>query len=354
MRKLNGITLVIASVLMSVLLVLTVSGFSYGQTCSYRIMPLGDSITRGVGSTDISGYRAVLLDFLSSDTAYGVDFMGSLNDGPETFDNDHEGHGGYTSSQVASNIFPWLQDNPAEIVLLHIGTNDFKTSITNVENILATIDQFSQDTWVVLAQIINQDPYSSVVSTFNDNLWSMAQRRILNGDKIIVVDQENALIYPSDLSDQLHPNDGGYAKMAQVWAYGLEPLLDELCSGPPRIMKSAVAPKTLGYINEPYSYQVRVYGDPVLLYELTSAPGGMTIDPATGVISWTPTAVGSFNVTVRVSNSFGDDTQSFTIVVTDPASEVIIDDGRPGTTAGWRLVGFLRHWSLWNTVPLQL
>ena len=332
MRKLNGITLVIASVLMSVLLVLTVSGFSYGQTCSYRIMPLGDSITRGVGSTDISGYRAVLLDFLSSDTAYGVDFMGSLNDGPETFDNDHEGHGGYTSSQVASNIFPWLQDNPAEIVLLHIGTNDFKTSITNVENILATIDQFSQDTWVVLAQIINQDPYSSAVSTFNDNLWSMAQRRILNGDKIIVVDQENALIYPSDLSDQLHPNDGGYAKMAQVWAYGLEPLLDELCSGPPRIMKSAVAPKTLGYINEPYSYQVRVYGDPVLLYELTSAPGGMTIDPATGAISWTPTAVGSFNVTVRVSNSFGDDTQSFTIVVTDPASEVIIDNGRPGTT----------------------
>ena len=59
----------------------------------------------------------------------------------------------------------------------------------------------------------------------------------------------------------------------------------------------------------------------------------MTIDPATGVISWTPTAVGSFNVMVRVSNSFGDDTQSFMIVVTDPASEVIIDDGRPGTTA---------------------
>ena len=99
---------------------------------------------------------------------------------------------------------------------------------------------------------------------------------------------------------------------------------------PPSITST---PITIGEVGTPYAYDVQAVGDPVLLYELTSAPGGMTIDPATGVISWTPTAVGSFNVTVRVSNSFGDDTQSFTIVVTDPASEVIIDDGQPGTTA---------------------
>jgi hypothetical protein len=60
---------------------------------------------------------------------------------------------------------------------------------------------------------------------------------------------------------------------------------------------------------------VQAYGSPTLLYELTSAPGGMTINPATGLISWTPTATGSFNVTVRVSNSFGSDTQSFVIDV---------------------------------------
>ncbi|OPX95323.1 MAG: Xanthan lyase precursor [Syntrophorhabdus sp. PtaB.Bin027] len=306
--------------------------FSYGQTCSYRVLPLGDSITLGVGSSDLSSYRKSLASMLDINTNYSFDFVGSLNAGPETFDNDHEGHGGWTASQLAVNIFSWLRNNPAEIVLLHAGTNSLTISPSGVEAILNEIDRFSPDTWVILALIINQDPYNATVTIFNNNLLAMAQNRINNGDKIIIVDQEGALIYPDDLADPLHPNDEGYSKMAQVWETALEPLANDLCNGPPHIIASAVAPKTLGIVTVPYTYQVRAYGNPAILYELTSAPGGMTINPATGLISWTPTATGSFNVTVRVSNSFGSDTQSFVIDVRNPATtELVIDDGQPGT-----------------------
>lgn len=45
----------------------------------------------------------------------------------------------------------------------------------------------------------------------------MVLGRIANGDDIIIVNMETALNYSTDMADYLHPNDSGYAKMAQVW-----------------------------------------------------------------------------------------------------------------------------------------
>jgi hypothetical protein len=53
----------------------------------------------------------------------------------------------------------------------------------------------------------------------------MARTRIANGDKIIVVDMENALIYPDDMWDTVHPNNTGYDKMAGVWYTALDNIL---------------------------------------------------------------------------------------------------------------------------------
>ena len=66
-----------------------------------------------------------------------------------------------------------------------------------------------------------------------------------------------------------------------------------------------------------YTYDVEATdpnGD-TLTYSLTTSPTGMTINSNTGVISWTPTAAGSFDVTVEVSDDSRSDTQSFTITV---------------------------------------
>lgn len=67
-----------------------------------------------------------------------------------------------------------------------------------------------------------------------------------------------------------------------------------------------------------YTYDVEAT-DPdtedVLTYSLTVEPTGMLIDGASGLITWTPKAEGSFDVTVEVSDGEFSDTQDFTIVV---------------------------------------
>jgi len=66
-----------------------------------------------------------------------------------------------------------------------------------------------------------------------------------------------------------------------------------------------------------YTYDVEATdpnGD-TLTYSLTTSPPGMTINSNTGVISWTPAAAGSVEVTVEVSDDSKSDTQSFTITV---------------------------------------
>ncbi len=64
-----------------------------------------------------------------------------------------------------------------------------------------------------------------------------------------------------------------------------------------------------------YSYQVLSTGNPQPTYSLTAAPAGMTIDTATGLITWTPTLsqVGSQTITVQASNFAGQTTQTFSV-----------------------------------------
>jgi hypothetical protein len=74
---------------------------------------------------------------------------------------------------------------------------------------------------------------------------------------------------------------------------------------------------TSSLINVLYTYNVVATdtdGD-TLTYSLTSNPTGMTIDSSTGAISWTPNAVGDYNVTIKVSDGDLFDTQAFTITI---------------------------------------
>ena len=79
---------------------------------------------------------------------------------------------------------------------------------------------------------------------------------------------------------------------------------------------------------ETFTYTVEATdpeGD-VLAYSLTTNPStNMAINPTTGLISWTPTAVGSYRVTVKVSDGELSDSQNFTIEVTAPNRVVMVE-----------------------------
>ncbi len=303
------------------------------------IMPLGDSITRGYGEISnsdlMTGYRAPLHQQLVSG-GYNIDFVGNRVDGLSVvppYDINHQGIGGISAASVAVNVYNWLVANPAEIVLLHIGTNAFTTNPDDVEDILNEIDRYEantgRDVAVILARIINRQPYHPDTTVFNDNVQAMAEARIFAGDKIVIVDQESALNYATDMWDELHPNNLGYPKMPGAWMDELIGLLPTCNTFKPFIFATPIEMATIGV---GYTYQAGTIGNPAPTYSLLSAPTGMTINTTTGEIAWVPAAGqgGDHVVTVQASNSVGVDQQSFNITVATEA--IIIDNGDPETS----------------------
>ena len=73
-----------------------------------------------------------------------------------------------------------------------------------------------------------------------------------------------------------------------------------------------------GNISVLYVYDVDATGFPIPTYTLQPTPippAGMTIDAGTGVIQWTPSAAGNFDVAVKATNAVGMFIQSFTVHV---------------------------------------
>jgi lysophospholipase L1-like esterase len=213
-----------------------------GTPC--KILPFGDSITRGVKSSDDAGYRSQLFKLVVA-ANQKVTFVGSLTNGPtqvsgQSFPRTHEGHPGWTidpgyntsgnyggiSSLVPS---PALNGNP-NIILLQIGTNDvfFKDTSnmsTRLEALIDKIAQHAPDALIVLAQITPLSTANSALTAYNSKIPGIVQSHAAKGQHIIGVDMSK-LPVATDLSpDGTHPNDRGYGYMAGIWYAAIENLL---------------------------------------------------------------------------------------------------------------------------------
>jgi hypothetical protein len=92
---------------------------------------------------------------------------------------------------------------------------------------------------------------------------------------------------------------------------------------PPRITSD---PVTTGIVGTAYSYQVEAEdddGDP-LTYSLIESPAGMTID-SDGLITWASPALGSHNITVRVSDGQATDNQSYTLTINTAPPVIVVE-----------------------------
>lgn len=120
--------------------------------------------------------------------------------------------------------------------------------------------------------------------------------------------------YPVQVTAQAAPI-GPRADITFTWTVGLAPTV----SGVPGV----------GTVGEPYEFTFDVTGDPVPSVALAPGsvlPAGLTLSEA-GVLSGTPTAAGSFEFTVVVSNGLGADATSAVSVRVDQAPSV---SGVPG------------------------
>jgi lysophospholipase L1-like esterase len=200
-----------------------------------KVMPLGDSITDGVGMPNGGGYRIDLWQKLVAG-GYSIDFVGSLVNGPSSLgDRDHEGHSGWTIAQIDANIVSWLRTYAPRTILLHIGTNDMYggNPAGAPQRLSALIDKItaqSPNTELFVATIIPMSSADATVRTFNAAIPGIVQSNVNAGKHVHLVDMYRALT-TADLGDGVHPNAGGYSKMATVWYDALRAVPGSITDG---------------------------------------------------------------------------------------------------------------------------
>jgi lysophospholipase L1-like esterase len=193
-----------------------------------RIMPLGDSITWGVGSNSNDSYRSALFWRLGA-AGVNVDFVGSQRSGAGR-DRDHEGHKGWTIAQIADHVDEWLATYGPDVILLHIGTNDMMRggwdAPRHLDELLDRIAADRPGAQVFVAKIVGLGDYSDVSYQNRRTAgYNEAVARIVStkGPDFHLVDQSD--VRGIDMWNREHPNDYGYQKMAWNWYVALESVL---------------------------------------------------------------------------------------------------------------------------------
>ncbi len=208
------------------------------QTPPTRIMPLGDSITDGTayGAAGFGGYRGTL-DTLLTSAGYNVDFVGTqTNNGENIPDHDHEGHSGWQIGQLDSNIAGWFNAiAPPDVVLMHIGTNDFgggndtPNAINRLDALILKIATLRPYAHIVVTNIMERaEPLNaSIQSQFNPFVQARVNAHAAAGRRVTFLDMRAACPL-ADMPDQLHPNQTGYDKMAGAWRTAVQAVMTPL------------------------------------------------------------------------------------------------------------------------------
>ncbi|MFC1435730.1 ricin-type beta-trefoil lectin domain protein [Streptacidiphilus sp. N1-3] len=196
------------------------------QPASLRLMPLGDSITWGVGSPSGNSYRGFLWNELAAE-GHTLDFVGSGRNGPMS-DPDNEGHSGWRIDQIAGIADSVLATYRPNVVTLEIGTNDLNGNYqptTATDRLSALIDQITRDApdatvlvgTLIVSTSSTEEQYRA---DFNAKLPGIVAAKQAAGQHVRLVDM--SALNASDLSDALHPNDGGFSKMADAFNAGVQ------------------------------------------------------------------------------------------------------------------------------------
>ena len=182
------------------------------DTLGSQIICLGDSITAGHGATYGQDYPSVLSELLG---------MPVVNAGV---------NGDTTASALARLEYAVLDLDPA-VVIIGLGGNDFlsrtpvKETIANLDAIVsACIDRGAM---VVLVHskfgILGSDPYRDGHEALAKKYKTALVRHSL----------KDIFANPRRMSDPIHPNDDGYALIAQRVYAVLTPLLHEAATQAP-------------------------------------------------------------------------------------------------------------------------
>ena len=228
------------------------------NTSPLRILPLGDSITRGsylakingkstgLPHPDGGGWRKPLQDKLRA-AGIAYDFVGELNydafghDGvvDPQFDPDHHGLAGFSNTGILKGgVVPTLPDALAklgvkqvtvpaivdvlkkhqpDIILLMSGANGFDAPAR--DTLIRTIGETSTAQLFVATILPQKAPRAGweKVDAYNASLPAIVAAQKAAGKRITFVDMHAAITTDDLLPDGVHPNQAGMDKMAAAW-----------------------------------------------------------------------------------------------------------------------------------------
>ena len=229
-------------------------------TGSLQIMPLGDSITYGFNGTN-AGYRGPLYNLLKS-SHMNVLYVGTSVEGAVTTaanplpstERHNEGHSSFNINEISNNldgldttefdkyggadrdpngghwfdgIASGVHAHPAtypDIILMMIGTNN--ASDTNrmavrsqLHALITKITMLRPNAKLIVAQITPSNRPNNV--SYNADVASEVAIFRAAGKQVSMVDMYTD--FPADglYTDGVHPNDKGFAFMAQQWHVGI-------------------------------------------------------------------------------------------------------------------------------------
>ncbi|GAB2693253.1 SGNH/GDSL hydrolase family protein [Kitasatospora kifunensis] len=183
-----------------------------------RVMPLGDSITVGVGSQSRAGYRLPLWQLITGQSRYAVEFVGSQRDGSFASPQ-HEGHSGWMIDDIRDHVDDWLAAQRPDVVLLHIGINDLDRGADKAhapDRLRALVERIFADRPGVTVILQGLLPTTAGLQTqvyrFNRQAWVLESTERQLGNRLSYVTPP--ALTEDEWYDRLHPNDRGYARMA--------------------------------------------------------------------------------------------------------------------------------------------
>jgi lysophospholipase L1-like esterase len=220
-----------------------------------RIMLLGDSTTASIC------YRSHLWQMLTQAGHTQFDFIGTRKGDPgcsfKAYDQDNEGHGGYIVTDVlkatstgrpaggdasdpfvssSADLATWFDGHPADLVLMHFGTNDVWNSkppamiLSAYSAILTRLRANNPNVRMMVAQITPLNPTSGCatcqtgVPALNSMIPGWATQNSTAQSPVTVVDQYTGFNDATDTMDGVHANDAGSVKIATNWYNAVVPL----------------------------------------------------------------------------------------------------------------------------------
>ena len=186
-----------------------------------RILPLGDSITYGEGSSSGNGYRLALYNLLHAENE--VNYIGRVKSGTMA-DNANEGYRGYPIVSIADSLTSEYPERP-NIVLLMAGTNDViqghdvNTSSAALDKLTDMVITANPNATVLVAETTPLlDPKREAGRlAYNSAILGVIKPYADSGKHIAVVDMGRITSKHINQTDGIHPNDEGYELIAYAW-----------------------------------------------------------------------------------------------------------------------------------------